>query len=100
MMIHSETLLRKYNIPGPRYTSYPTVPYWTDSPTESQWISHIAQALDESEKKGVGAALYLHIPFCESLCTYCGCNTRITRNHGVAAPYVQTLLKEWELYLS
>ena len=48
----------------------------------------------------VGAALYVHIPFCESLCTYCGCNTRITRNHGVGSPYVSSVLKEWELYLT
>lgn len=93
-------LLKKYNVPGPRYTSYPTAPYWSDSPTEAQWIESIAQTLDESEKKGIGAALYIHIPFCESLCTYCACNTRITRNHKVANPYIQSVLKEWGLYLS
>ena len=100
MSLHSESLLKKYNIPGPRYTSYPTVPYWTESPTPAQWIEHIARSLEESEKVGVGAALYIHIPFCESLCTYCGCNTRITRNHQVARPYIETLLKEWDLYLT
>lgn len=94
----STELLQKYNIPGPRYTSYPTVPYWSDSPTQEQWVDHISKALEESEKEGVGAALYIHIPFCESLCTYCGCNTRITRNHSVGHPYVNTLLKEWRLY--
>lgn len=99
MKIDSE-LLKKYNVPGPRYTSYPTVPYWSESPTADRWIASIGQALDESKKQGVGAALYVHIPFCESLCTYCGCNTRITRNHSVAGPYIQALLKEWELYLS
>ena len=93
-------LLKKYNVPGPRYTSYPTVPYWSENPTADQWIASIGQALDESKKHGVGAALYLHIPFCESLCTYCGCNTRITRNHSVAGPYIQALLKEWDLYLT
>jgi oxygen-independent coproporphyrinogen-3 oxidase len=98
-MMPSSELLKKYNVPGPRYTSYPTVPYWETSPTAEQWIQSIAQALSESESQGFGAALYLHIPFCESLCTYCGCNTRITRNHGVGTPYVQTLLKEWGLYL-
>ena len=98
--IASDHLLKKYNVPGPRYTSYPTVPYWTDSPTQAQWIEHISQSLEESEKVGVGAALYLHIPFCESLCTYCGCNTRITRNHQVSRPYIDTLLKEWDLYLT
>src|SRR4051812_8352432 len=91
-------LLKKYNVPGPRYTSYPTVPYWSQNPTETEWVSSIGQALDESERQGIGAALYAHIPFCESLCTYCGCNTRITRNHGVGSPYVQTLLREWALY--
>ena len=93
-------LLKKYNVPGPRYTSYPTVPYWAKTPTAEEWIGGIAQALAESDRLGIGAALYLHIPFCESLCTYCGCNTRITRNHGVGRPYVQTLLKEWDLYLT
>jgi oxygen-independent coproporphyrinogen-3 oxidase len=99
-MKQSSDLLKKYNVPGPRYTSYPTVPYWSENPTEEQWISTIGMALDENEKLGVGAALYIHIPFCESLCTYCGCNTRITRNHAVANPYVDTVLKEWDLYLS
>jgi oxygen-independent coproporphyrinogen-3 oxidase len=92
-------LLRKYNVPGPRYTSYPTVPYWSVTPTSEQWVESIVQALDEGSHAGVGAALYIHIPFCESLCTYCGCNTRITRNHGVGVPYVETVIREWELYL-
>jgi oxygen-independent coproporphyrinogen-3 oxidase len=96
----SSDLLKKYNVPGPRYTSYPTVPYWAQTPTEAEWIGSIAKALDESERQGIGAALYIHIPFCESLCTYCGCNTRITRNRKVGHPYVETVLKEWDLYLS
>src|SRR4051794_5824308 len=99
-MTTASDLLKKYNVPGPRYTSYPTVPYWSQTPTEEQWISSIAQALEESDQQGIGAALYIHIPFCESLCTYCGCNTRITRNRKVGNPYVQTVLKEWDLYLS
>jgi oxygen-independent coproporphyrinogen-3 oxidase len=93
------TLLAKYNVPGPRYTSYPTVPYWETTPTAEQWIASIGRALDASTARGQGAALYVHIPFCESLCTYCGCNTRITRNHAVAHPYIETVLKEWDLYL-
>lgn len=92
-------LLKKYNVPGPRYTSYPTVPYWCESPTAEQWATSLKQSLEDSEKEGVGAALYVHIPFCESLCTYCGCNTRITRNHKVASPYIETVLKELDLYL-
>lgn len=94
----SKYLLNKYNIPGPRYTSYPTVPYWESSPTQEEWISSIQKALSESEKLNIGAALYVHIPFCQALCTYCGCNTRITRNQAVGMPYVRTVLKEWETY--
>lgn len=92
-------LLKKYNVAGPRYTSYPTVPYWETSPTAEQWIETIDRGLREAEVAGIGAALYVHIPFCESLCTYCGCNTRITRNHAVGNPYVDTVIKEWKLYL-
>lgn len=98
MKNHSE-LLKKYNVPGPRYTSYPTVPYWERNPSAEEWISSIDQALTDGEARGIGAALYIHIPFCESLCTYCGCNTRITRNHSVGRPYVKTVLQEWKLYL-
>ncbi len=91
-------LFRKYNIPGPRYTSYPTVPYWDTSPTEAQWIDAMKNAIAISTAQGTGAAMYVHVPFCESLCTYCGCNTRITRNHAVANPYIDTIIKEFELY--
>jgi oxygen-independent coproporphyrinogen-3 oxidase len=94
----NDRLWRKYNVPGPRYTSYPTVPYWETSPTSSEWLDSVAAKLRETSSRGAGAALYVHIPFCESLCTYCGCNTRITRKHEVAAPYVQSVLREWELY--
>ncbi len=97
-MTTSSELLKKYNIPGPRYTSYPTVPYWEKNPTEAEWIAGILGSLKKSNSTGVGTALYVHIPFCESLCTYCGCNTRITRNHSHATAYVSTLLKEWDLY--
>jgi oxygen-independent coproporphyrinogen-3 oxidase len=89
-------LLKKYNVPGPRYTSYPTVPYWDHNPTEAEWISSISDCLKSDQ--GKGGAIYLHIPFCKSLCTYCGCNTRISRHTAVGAPYVETVLKEWKLY--
>jgi len=88
----------KYNVPGPRYTSYPTVPYWDHTPTADEWIAHLGRSLISAQKSGLGAAIYLHIPFCESLCTYCGCNTRITRNKSVSNPYIQTILDEWRLY--
>lgn len=89
-------LLQKYNTPVPRYTSYPTVPYWDEENiAEQQWISHIQTAFAQDR----GISLYIHLPYCEKLCTYCGCNKRITKNHGVEAPYIATVLKEWELYV-
>ena len=83
---------------APRYTSYPTVPYWnSDIPDISQWKESVKFSFDQSNS-GNGISLYVHLPFCESLCTYCGCNTRITRNHQVEDPYIQAVLKEWALY--
>lgn len=89
-------LLAKYDIPAPRYTSYPTVPYWDDSPSTEEWIASINKTLRD---EGTTWSMYIHIPFCESLCTYCGCNTTITRNHKKEMPYVERLLKEWSFYL-
>jgi oxygen-independent coproporphyrinogen III oxidase len=90
-------LIRKYNVPGPRYTSYPTVPFWNpDKPGDEQWKSAMSRSFelfDEHE----GVSIYIHLPFCESLCTYCGCNTRITKNHTVEMPYIEAVLKEWDL---
>ncbi|QNL48691.1 oxygen-independent coproporphyrinogen III oxidase [Olivibacter sp. SDN3] len=92
-------LLLKYNVAAPRYTSYPTVPHWDkDQWSEEIWLDKFAQAAQKSKSDGI--SLYIHLPFCESLCTYCGCNTRITRNHGVEQPYVEAVLKEWQYYKS
>lgn len=96
------SLIKKYNVAGPRYTSYPTVPYWAEkaeeNPSADQWLATLSQSLTEAKASGLGAALYLHVPFCRSLCTYCGCNTRITRNTAVSGPYVSSVLREWALY--
>ncbi|MFN8845490.1 MAG: oxygen-independent coproporphyrinogen III oxidase [Bdellovibrionales bacterium] len=89
-------LIRKYDAPVPRYTSYPTVPYWESAPDEKLWIQHLKTAL---EPETSSFSLYLHIPFCESLCTFCGCNTVITKDHKLESPYVNTLLHEMSLYL-
>jgi oxygen-independent coproporphyrinogen-3 oxidase len=93
----ADPLIAKYDVAGPRYTSYPTVPYWDQPPTLEGWIGHIARALAATPEPG--AALYLHIPFCRSLCTYCGCNTRITRSHSIVPRYIEALLTELDLYL-
>jgi oxygen-independent coproporphyrinogen-3 oxidase len=85
----------KYRVAAPRYTSYPTVPYWDeDNFTEQHWIDRLISSNQSTD----GISLYVHLPFCESLCTYCGCNTRITKNHGVELPYIEAVLKEWKLY--
>ncbi|MEC3908303.1 oxygen-independent coproporphyrinogen III oxidase [Tamlana sp. 2201CG12-4] len=95
----SNSLINKYNIAGPRYTSYPTVPYW-DSTTFSleKWKRSLIQSFKESNSKE-GISLYIHLPFCESLCTFCGCNKRITKQHSVESPYINAVLKEWSLYV-
>jgi oxygen-independent coproporphyrinogen-3 oxidase len=91
-------LTEKYNVPAPRYTSYPTMPYWdTDTFALSHWTNSIQWAFAECNNTS-GISLYIHLPFCEDLCTYCGCNTRITKNHGVEVPYIAALLKEWQMY--
>lgn len=93
------SLISKYNVPGPRYTSYPTVPYWNNEYFSlSEWKKNVVQSFSESNATE-GISLYIHLPFCESLCTFCGCNKRITKNHGVETPYLESVLKEWRLYL-
>ncbi len=90
-------LIKKYDVPAPRYTSYPTVPYWSENPTTEQWIASLKQAF---QKPSMRWSLYIHIPFCETLCTFCGCNTSITKDHTREVPYVDMLHKEWEQYLA
>jgi oxygen-independent coproporphyrinogen III oxidase len=94
----SQKLIKKYNVPAPRYTSYPTVPLWSDDLNERGWVSLVKKAYEDfGDKEGV--TLYLHLPYCESLCTYCGCNKRITKNHAVETPYITAIMNEWDAYL-
>jgi len=93
----STELTDKYRVAAPRYTSYPTVPYWDQAGfSKEKWENRVVTSCRENQD---GLNLYIHLPFCEDLCTYCGCNTRITKNHGVELPYIQAVLKEWQLYL-
>ena len=95
----NKSLINKYNIAGPRYTSYPTVPYWdNDTFSLENWTSSVKTSFNESNASE-GISLYIHMPFCESLCTFCGCNKRITKQHDVESPYIDAVLKEWGLYL-
>ena len=90
-------LIKKYNIPGPRYTSYPTVPYWDENSfSVDQWQQSFIKSFEESNNKD-GISLYIHLPFCESLCTFCACHKRITKQHSVEHPYIEAVLKEWKM---
>ncbi len=89
-------LLNKYNLPIPRYTSYPTVPSWYPFEDKTGWLNAFKESFEEN--KDAGISLYIHLPFCESLCTYCGCNKKITTNHSVEEIYIAAVLKEWQLY--
>jgi len=98
MSVQATSLIQKYNVPGPRYTSYPTVPYWEEQYFSlKQWKQTLKRSFAESNQKE-GISLYIHLPFCESLCTFCGCHKRVTKRHEVEQPYIQAVLKEWDLY--
>jgi oxygen-independent coproporphyrinogen-3 oxidase len=83
-------LLNRYNVPGPRYTSYPTAPEWSDV----FGCADYERALSASNQTGRPLSLYMHLPFCERLCLFCGCNVIIKKNHDIAFPYLETLKKE------
>ncbi|HME11851.1 MAG TPA: oxygen-independent coproporphyrinogen III oxidase [Candidatus Acidoferrum sp.] len=88
----SEDFLAKYNRPGPRYTSYPTAPIWNDSfgPDDLEQVHAEANAAHSP------VSLYMHLPFCESLCLFCACNVIISKNKGVTPPYLDVLKQEVE----
>lgn len=90
-------LLKKYNVPVPRYTSYPTVPFWKEDIDVLEWTKLFQQQFLQNNMRE-GISLYIHLPFCESLCTYCGCNKKITTNHSLEARYLEAIVKEWEMY--
>jgi oxygen-independent coproporphyrinogen-3 oxidase len=93
------SLVSKYNVAGPRYTSYPTVPYWDQGFfNRDTWIASLKNSFKESNATQ-GISLYIHLPFCESMCTFCGCNKRITKNHAVELPYIETVIEELKLYV-
>ncbi len=91
------SLIRKYNQPVPRYTSYPTVPFWNNEISLNDWQDRFVQQFD-IHNLSAGISVYLHLPFCESLCTYCGCNKKITRDHSVENKYLDAIETEWRLY--
>ncbi|MEZ4919441.1 MAG: oxygen-independent coproporphyrinogen III oxidase [Saprospiraceae bacterium] len=90
-------LLAKYDVAAPRYTSYPTVPYWTDTQIDPKWWMN---RVTDAYQADPAISLYIHLPFCERLCTYCGCNKHITKNHDLERPYLEAVLAEWKMYRS
>ena len=86
----SEEFLAKYNRPGPRYTSYPTAPVWQDN----FGAENLRAAYRHANESATPVSLYMHIPFCESLCLFCACNVSIQRDKNVALPYLDALRHE------
>jgi len=99
-MLHSidkeitQKLISKYGGSVPRYTSYPTAPEWKDDYSQEEF----EKAIQESNQIGNDFSLYLHIPFCESQCYYCGCNVVISKEHGIEEKYIEKLKEELSYY--
>ncbi len=85
-------LLQRYNLNGPRYTSYPTAPQFSETINETQWF----EAVERSNASGRPLSLYFHIPFCDTVCYYCACNKVITGNRKHAQPYVERMIAEMQ----
>ncbi|MGV3583012.1 MAG: oxygen-independent coproporphyrinogen III oxidase [Methylophilus sp.] len=90
--------LKKYDVAGPRYTSYPTADRFVEAFTEEAYI----QALDHRRvtSKGQALSMYVHIPFCESLCFYCACNKIITKHHKRGTEYLRYLSREIDMHVA
>lgn len=92
-------IIEKYNVASPRYTSYPTILDWNQSTFQlTEFKKQLLNSFTPHQK--TATSVYIHLHFCESLCTFCGCHKYITKNHSVEEPYIETVIKEWELYKS
>lgn len=94
----SDDLLRRFDVPGPRYTSYPTADRFVEAFTEQDYIQALEQR--KAGSMALPLSLYVHIPFCESVCYYCACNKVITKHHERAAEYLRYLTREVELQVA
>jgi oxygen-independent coproporphyrinogen-3 oxidase len=90
IQIPPSKLIKKYDRPGPRYTSYPTAPEWTDAFGEAQYLEHLGRA----EQAGGPLSIYVHLPFCREMCRFCGCNVVATHDRTRADAYLDLLEKE------
>ncbi|MFT4193876.1 oxygen-independent coproporphyrinogen III oxidase [Ottowia sp.] len=92
-------LLTRFDVPGPRYTSYPTADRFVEAFGEDDYLRVLAQRRSGAGASSLPLSLYVHVPFCASLCYYCACNKIITRHHERAAPYLRYLGKEVDLHV-
>ncbi len=92
-------LLTKFDIAGPRYTSYPTADRFVEAFGEADYIQALEQRRTGPAALALPLSLYVHIPFCESLCYYCACNKIITKHHERSLPYLRYLAKEVDLHV-
>lgn len=98
MMVASPELLTRFDVSGPRYTSYPTADRFVEAFTESDYILALQQRKLGSVAKALPLSIYVHIPFCESLCYYCACNKIITKHHERGEVYLRYLGREIDLH--
>ena len=94
----SEELLRKFDVSGPRYTSYPTADRFVEAFGAQDYAQALSQRRSGPAALALPLSLYVHIPFCESLCYYCACNKIITKHHDRAKPYLRYLSREVDLH--
>jgi len=100
MSVITPELLTRFDVPGPRYTSYPTADRFVEAFTEADYIRALEQRREATRLKSQPLSLYVHIPFCESLCYYCACNKIITKHKDRAATYLRYLAREVELQVA
>ena len=94
----TDELLRQYDVSGPRYTSYPTADRFVEAFTATDYAQALTQRRSGAAALALPLSLYIHIPFCESLCYYCACNKIITKHHDKAAEYLRYLSREIDLH--
>ncbi|MCL2782788.1 MAG: oxygen-independent coproporphyrinogen III oxidase [Propionibacteriaceae bacterium] len=93
----SDIVLQRYDVNAPRYTSYPTSPHWDDAFDEADY----RRVIEQSNPSGRPLSLYMHLPFCEQMCLFCGCNVIVRHNHeAAAADYLPPLKREIEVVTS
>ncbi|SFC20712.1 oxygen-independent coproporphyrinogen-3 oxidase [Polaromonas sp. OV174] len=99
-IVPSPELIHRFDVPGPRYTSYPTADRFVEAFTQEQFAQALAQRSDGAAAMRLPLSLYVHIPFCESLCYYCACNKIITKHHDRGAVYLRYLSREVDLHIA